>query len=92
MILKVQIISLIFSFVFGIFIYFILELMNDFIYNRKIYLKILISLLFSFIMSLVYFLLMLYINNAILHNYFFLMIIIGYLLAKFVYINLFVKK
>lgn len=92
MILKVQIISLIFSFVFGIFIYLILELFNKYIYNKKICIKIIFSLLYSLIFSLLYFFILLNINNGILHSYFFFMIIIGYLLTKYVYIKLFVKR
>lgn len=92
MILKVQIISLIFSFVFGIFIYLILELFNKYIYNKKICIKIIFSLLCSLIFSLLYFFILLNINNGILHSYFFFMIIIGYLLTKYVYIKLFVKR
>lgn len=92
MILKIQIYSLIVSFVFGIFVYFLLEFMQKFIYNNKLYIRLIFSLLFSFFISIVYFLLMLKINNGILHNYFFLMIILGYLFTKFVYFKLFEKK
>ena len=92
MILKIQIFSLLFSFAFGIFVYFILELMHRFIYNNKISVKLFFSLLFSLFISIIYFLLLLRINNGVLHSYFFLMILLGYIVANFVYIKLFVKK
>ena len=92
MILKIQIISLLFSFLFGIIIYFILELFGKFIYNKRIYLKIISSFLFSLIISILYFIMLLYINNGILHIYFFIMLIIGYTISNFVYVKLFVKK
>lgn len=92
MILKTQIISLIFSFIFGIFVYLILELMYKFIYNRKIYIKIIFSITFSLFISSGYFILLLFINNGIIHFYFFLMIILGYLFANIVFCKYIVKK
>lgn len=90
--LKVQIMSLLFSFLFGISVYFILELFSKFIYNKIFCLKIISSFFFSLLVSFLYFVLLLYINNGVLHIYFFIMIIIGYTLANFVYVKLFVKK
>lgn len=89
--LKLQIISLVFSFVYGILIYFLLELFDKIIFNNKIYVKLIFSLFFSLFVSVIYFIIMLYINNAILHYYFFIMIVLGYLFMRFVYIKLFVK-
>lgn len=92
MILKIQIYSLLFSFAYGILIYFILELIHKIIYNKKLILRIMFSLLFSLLISIAYFICLLNINNGILHEYFFLMVLIGYTLAKFVYLKLFVKR
>jgi len=92
MILKIQIYSLLFSFSFGILIYFILELIHNFIYNKKIVFRIIFSLIFALVISVIYFGCLLKINNGILHEYFFLMMLLGYTVAKFVYVKLFVKK
>ena len=92
MILSVQIYSLLFSFAYGIFIYFLLELINKLIFNKKIFVRIFFSLLFSFIVSLLYFLFLVIINNGYIHVYFFIMILLGYTLAKIVCVKLFVKR
>ena len=92
MVLKIQIYSLLFSFIYGIFIYVLLELIHNIIYNNKIVLRIIFSLLFSLVISIVYFIILLNINNGVLHEYFFLMILLGYTLAKIVSVKLFVKS
>ena len=92
MILKIQLISLFFSFLYGIVVYFILELLHKYIYNKRILIKIIYSLLFSLIISILYFIMLLHINNGILHIYFFIMVVLGYTLANFVHVKLFVKK
>jgi len=89
--LKLQIISLVFSFVYGILICFLLEIFDKIIFNNKIYVKLIFSLVFSIVISIIYFIVMLYINNAILHYYFFLMVLFGYLFMRFLYTKLFVK-
>ena len=92
MTLNIQIICLFVSFLYGIFIYFILEILKKYIYNKRIFIKIIFSLFFSLFISIIYFILLLYVNNGILHVYFFMMIVVGYTLANFVYVKLFVKK
>lgn len=92
MILKIQIYSLIYSFFFGFVIYLFLELVNKFIYNNKITLRIICSLLFSLVMSIIYFYVLLLINNGILHIYFLILLFAGYVLCRYLYNKLFVKK
>ena len=84
MILKLQIYSLIFSFVFGIVFFFVLELFRDFIYNKKI--------VFRIINALIYFGILRKINYGIIHYYFFLMILLGYCISKYIYVKIFVKR
>ncbi len=82
MYLKIQIYSLIVSFVYGMFFYIMINLNSKFIYMSFKYIKILSSLLFVLFMSLLYFILLLYVNNGYIHLYFFLCIIIGYIVCK----------
>ena len=82
MILKLQLYSLIYSFLFGIVFYFLLDVFNK--YNsKKIIIKIITSLLFVFTNSIIYFVGLIYINNGYLHIYFLLSILVGYLFMYF---------
>lgn len=91
MVLGVQVISLLVSFVYGIFFYLTLELNSKFIYFSNLLVKIIYSLLFIFFHTLLYFLILMYINNGYVHVYFLLCIILGYLICKVVY-KRFVKR
>lgn len=90
MILKIQIYSIVYSFIFGIIFYFILELNNKFIYNANLLLKLISSFLVSIFCAILYFILLLKINNGILHLYFFFSLIMGYIITRFTY--LYIKK
>ena len=92
MILKLQIYSLIFSFVFGIVFFFALELFRDFIYNKKIIFRIINSIIISLVNALIYFGILRKINYGIIHYYFFLMILLGYCISKYIYVKVFVKR
>ena len=70
MILRIQIYSLLFSFFYGIFVFFLLELNYKLLYTGKMLYKIIISLLFVMFISLLYFYGLLKINNGIIHIYF----------------------
>ncbi len=82
MILKIQIYSLVYSFLFGIIFYFLLDIFNRYNSN-KIVVKIITSLLFIFITSIIYFVGLIYVNNGYLHIYFLLSILVGYLFIYF---------
>lgn len=75
--LKIQIISLGFSFVFGI-TFFLLVYLNKLwlFYSRKV-VKVISSILFVLDMSLLYFFILKIINQGILHIYFLIMFLIG---------------
>ena len=91
MILKVQIISLVVSFCYGIFFYLLLELNSRFLYSSHIVVRIIVSFLFVMFHTLLYFLILMKINYGYIHFYFFLCIILGYILCKVVYKKI-VKK
>jgi len=77
--LNIQLYSLIFSFIFGIFFYFLLDVFSKITKKCKLWLKIIASLIFVLIISIIYFAGLLYINNGYLHIYFLILIAIGYL-------------
>ena len=91
MVLKVQIISLVVSFCYGIFFYLLLELNSRFLYSSNIMIKVICSFLFVMFHTLLYFLILMRINYGYIHFYFFLCIILGYILCKVVYKKI-VKK
>ena len=90
--LNIQIYSLLFSFLYGIIFYILLEINYRFLFEGKIIYRIIISFLFVMVLSLVYFLILLKINNGVLHLYFFLSMFTGYLLSFVIYKKLIVKR
>ena len=91
MVLSVQVLSLVMSFCYGIFFYFMLELNSKFIYSSNLLIRILISFLFVMFNTLLYFLILMYINSGYIHVYFFLCILGGYSCCK-VFCKRFVKR
>ncbi len=89
--LKVQIVSLLVSFCYGMFFYLLLELNSRFLYSSNIIVKVLVSFLFVMFHTLLYFIILMKINYGYIHFYFFLCIILGYILCKVVYKKI-VKK
>ncbi len=83
--LKIQILTLLFSFLFGTFFYFGLEIHQKILQRGNRYLCFFGNFLYVLINTFLYFLLMRKINNAIFHPYEIGMIIIGYLLGYFLY-------
>ena len=73
-----QVVSLIFSFIYG----GVLSVLYNFNYNILFYknrvVKIIFNILFVFDLVLIYFLVMRKINNAVIHPYFYLFIILGF--------------
>ena len=80
--LKLQIISLLFSFLYGIIFYILLRLNKKFLYGNK--LSIVVDMLFILNNVLIYFIILRYINNGIFHIYFLILLIIGFLLSYYV--------
>ena len=91
MVLTVQIISLVVSFLYGIFFCLTLEFNSKMIYSSNLFFKVFFSLLFIMFHTLLYFIILMYINNGYVHIYFFICILCGYLMCKVV-LKRFVKK
>lgn len=90
--LNVQILSLVVSFIYGIFFFVLLEINSRFVYSSSFFVKVLGSFVFILISSLVYFFILLKINNGYVHIYFILCIILGYFLCKVLYKGLVKRK
>lgn len=82
--IKLQIITLLFSFLYGIFFSFFLSFNYKFIYSDKRIFKIIISFLFIIVCVLLYFIILKNINNGIFHIYEILMIILGFVLENLI--------
>ena len=76
--IKLQITTLLFSFLYGIFFSFFLSLNYKFIYSDKKILKTIISFL------LLYFIILKKINYGVFHVYEILMIILGFVLENLI--------
>ena len=92
MILKIQILSLLFSFGYGNVLFWLLKLNYKLLYEGKIVYRIITSFLFVMFISLLYFIGLLKINNGILHIYFFIAILTGYMLSFVIYRKINCKK
>ena len=80
--LKIQIISLIYSFFYGAIFYILVRLNKKFLYNNKY--AFIIDALFILDNVLLYFILLRHINNGVFHIYFLCMLILGYILVYYV--------
>lgn len=81
--LSIQLQSLIASFAYGILVSYLIKLQYKFLFNGRIFYKIIITTLFIFDNCLLYFLLLRTINDGIFHIYFLFMLIIGYLFGNY---------
>lgn len=88
--LNIQITTIIFSFLFGIFFSICLNVNYKLIYESKKIIKIIFTLVLIIFEILLYFLILLKINYGIIHIYGILSIILGFILEN--YLNkLFIK-
>ena len=78
--LEEQILSLIFSFSYGIIISYIFNLTYNFINYHDLKYKILINILLFINIFLIYFIFLKEINNGVMHIYFFFILILGFYL------------
>lgn len=92
MILKTQILSLLFSFGYGNLVFWLLELNYKLLFEGKIIYRIITSFLFVIFVSLLYFICLLKINNGIIHIYFFIVLLTGYMLSFVIYKKINCKK
>lgn len=91
--LTTQIMSLIFSFGYGIIVSYLFNLNYNFIYKSSILYKIVINILFCINLGLIYFLLIKVINYGVIHIYFVLMFLLGFSLfaKKYEYMRRFIQ-
>ena len=82
--IKLQITTLLFSFLYGIFFSFFLSLNYKFIYSDKKILKTIMSFHFIIVCVLLYFIILKKINYGIFHVYEILMIILGFVLENLI--------
>ncbi len=80
--LETQIITLLFSFLYGIFFSLFVNVNHKIIYNAKKWIRLLGTFLVVLISVLSYFLILRYINNAAFHPYCLIMLIGGYYLEQ----------
>lgn len=81
--LAVQLQVLTVSFVYGILFSYLLKMQYKFLFEGKLYYKILITVLFVFDNCLLYFMILKAINNGIFHLYFLFVLILGYLFGNY---------
>ena len=80
--LKIQIISLLFSFLFGILFSLFLKINDKIIFSRFIFVKLFGSFLIILVSVLFYFICLQKINNSIFHPYLLFMIALGFALEN----------
>ena len=78
--LKIQIVSLLYSFIYGYLFFFVICLFDK-IKNNS--LKYIFSIFIVVLFAILYFIGLLYINNGYLHIYFLFIMVIGYLFNSF---------
>ncbi len=79
--LKIQIFSLLFSFFYGMFFSFLVNLNYKYLFFKKKWVQVSITLLFLVDMALLYFLILRVVNDGIIHFYFYLMIFFGFYIS-----------
>lgn len=77
MILKIQIASLCYSFLYGIFFSFLADLNYILLYNDKKHIKVLSTMFFIINNVLLYFIMLQKINNGIVHIYLIISFLLG---------------
>lgn len=81
MTIKIQLLSLIFSFFYGIFFYLMYQLCYKILHNKKI--KVISNIIFVILNTLLYFYFLLKINNGIVHIYLLFSSLFGYILCSY---------
>lgn len=77
--LKLQIISLIYSFLFGIFFSICTNINYKFLFSKNMFFKIVFTIIYIVDFSLLYFIILKKINNGVIHSYFLILVTLGYL-------------
>ncbi len=90
--LKVQIITLLFSFLYGAFFSFLLTIQYRFLYAKEKWFQYSFTILFVLVMTFLYFLILRKINYGILHPYAFLSMMVGYSVEHLIHLHLLTSK
>jgi len=80
--LDIQIKSIAFSFLYGMFFSFFTYLTHSFIYNTKGICKLIINVLYVLDNVIIYFIILRIINDGILHYYFIIALVLGFILVN----------
>ena len=83
--LDIQIKTLLYSFLFGIYFSIIVYLNYKIIYKLKKFYLVIGTFLIIFLNILLYFLVLLKVNNGIIHIYGIISLILGYFVCHFIY-------
>ena len=83
--LRIQIITLLFSFLFGSLFYLSIYINKTYIYSNKLYIKLTTSFLICIINTFIYFIILKFLNNGIFHFYYFIMIIFGFYITNMIF-------
>lgn len=78
MVLEIQIKLILFSFFFGAFLSFMIDINKKYLYSNNKVFKIFFTFLFILVHTLLYFLILQKLNNGIIHIYSFLTITLGF--------------
>ncbi len=78
---KIQLLSFLFSFLFGIFFFLTNYFNKKLIANKKIFFQYVITFLYILNIVLFYILILYKINRGVFHIYFLIMVLLGYLFA-----------
>lgn len=89
--LKLQISSIIISFIFGICFFFGIHLISRLLMHKKNVLNFIIYFLVIIFSSIIYFFILKKINYGVVHVYFFLSVFTGYILSYFLNCKFIVK-
>lgn len=85
MILIIQIKSLFFSFIYGIFFALTYRINKKYLLSKNLYFKLILNFFFVLDHILIYFILIKLINKGILHVYFFLLFILGIIFYVYIF-------
>ena len=89
--LKIQLLSLGFSFVFGLLFSIFVKMNYKLLFLSKKHIQIISNFLFLLDMSLLYFFIIKFINNGVLHIYFLFLFLFGWYLGTFL-LKIIIKK
>lgn len=90
--LKLQIISILISFIFGVYFFFTLQLVSKILVGKKDLISFLGYFIFIISSSILYFFIIKKYNYGLIHIYFFISIFTGYILSNFLDSKFIVKS